>query len=341
MKVLGADLAIYGLCLIFIYGTQQCYLKKTFQHRRAAWIFWMVLGVYLFIGLLDSLHWEISGHVLSLLDCFPHQMEAGYSAPMAAHLLEPQWLGNHFGYAPLHHWHVLGTDKIGQDVLYMVLKSIRTSLLIGTLTLLVSMPLGVSLGLMAGFYQGVVDEVIYYLYTTLTSIPAVLLIAAGMLAADVSMGDLHAQHAEYRLLLLSLILGLTGWSPMCRLVRAQALKWRHSEFVLVAKMYHKSGPYILFRHLWPLVRAMVCTLMLLDFSGLVLAEAVLSYVGVGVDPSTHSFGHMINAARLELARTPVIWWPLASAFVVMLGLVFCANRLGDEWQKIWETKASS
>ena len=86
---------------------------------------------------------------------------------------------------------------------------------------------------------------------------------------------------------------------------------------------------ILTRHLLPNVAHIIVISLVLDFSGLVLAEVVLSYVGVGVDPSTVSFGTMINAARLEMAREPVVWWSLASAFGFLLVLVLAANLLAD------------
>jgi peptide/nickel transport system permease protein len=86
---------------------------------------------------------------------------------------------------------------------------------------------------------------------------------------------------------------------------------------------------ILIRHLLPNVMAMVLIAITLDFSGLVLAEAVLSYVGVGVDPTTFSWGNMINGARLEMAREPMVWWPLFSSFIMMFVLVLSANLFAD------------
>ena len=86
---------------------------------------------------------------------------------------------------------------------------------------------------------------------------------------------------------------------------------------------------ILGRHILPNVSHIVIIAMVMDFSGLVLAEAVLSYVGVGVDPSTNSFGTMINAARLEMSREPVVWWALATAFAFMFALVLAANLFAD------------
>ena len=96
-----------------------------------------------------------------------------------------------------------------------------------------------------------------------------------------------------------------------------------------AQAFGVSAPRILLRHILPNVMHLVIIALVMDFSGLVLAEAVLSYVGIGVDPSTISFGTMINNARMELAREPAIWWSLTFAFCVMVGLVLAANVLAD------------
>jgi len=232
-------------------------------------------------------------------------------------------------------YHVLGTDKVGQDVLYLSLKSVRTSLVIGTLTTLVMLPLGAMLGVTAGYFRGWVDDLIQYLYTTLNSIPAVLLIAAFVLMMQVYI-DGHpqlfpttAQRADVRLLLLCVILGVTSWTSLARLLRGEALKLAELEYVQAAHAMSVSHLRILTRHLLPNVAHIIIISLVLDFSGLVLAEVVLSYVGVGVDPSTVSFGTMINAARLEMAREPVVWWSLASAFGFLLVLVLAANLLAD------------
>ncbi|MEO8716669.1 MAG: ABC transporter permease [Burkholderiales bacterium] len=232
-------------------------------------------------------------------------------------------------------YHVLGTNQVGQDVLYQALKSIRTSLVIGTVTTLVLLPLGIAAGVAAGYFKGWVDDVIQYLYTTLNSIPGVLLIAAFVLMLQVFLdnhGDWFpttAQRADMRLLGLCAILGLTSWTGLARLLRGEALKLSELEYIQAAHAFGVSHARVLARHILPNVAHIVIITLVLDFSGLVLAEAVLSYVGVGVDPSTTSFGTMINAARLEMAREPMVWWSLAAAFVFMFALVLAANLLAD------------
>jgi peptide/nickel transport system permease protein len=232
-------------------------------------------------------------------------------------------------------YHVLGTDRIGLDVLYQALKSIRTSLVIGTLTTLVLLPVGIAAGIAAGYFRGWVDDVIQYLYTTLNSIPGVLLIAASVLMvqvyvdANASMFPTAAQRSDFRLLMLCAILGAVGWTGLARLLRGEALKLSQLEYIQAAHAFGVSHARILSRHILPNVAHIVIIALVMDFSGLVLVEAVLSYVGVGVDPSTTSFGTMINAARLEMAREPMVWWSLGAAFAFMFLLVLAANLFAD------------
>jgi len=233
------------------------------------------------------------------------------------------------------HYHVFGTDKVGQDVLYLSLKSVRTALIIGTLTTLVMLPFAVALGIMAGYLGGWVDDVIQYLYTVLNAIPGVLLIAAAVLMMQVVI-DTHpewfstaAERADARLLALCMILGITSWTGLCRLLRGETLKLRELDYVEAARAFGVRTPSILRRHVLPNVMHIVLIALVMDFSGLVLAEAVLSYVGIGVDPTTISFGTMINAARAELARDPMVWWSLLAAFAFMFVLVLSANLFAD------------
>jgi peptide/nickel transport system permease protein len=232
-------------------------------------------------------------------------------------------------------YHVLGTDKVGQDVLYLSLKSIRTALVIGTLTTLMMLPFAIVLGIMAGYFKGWIDDLIQYAYTTINSIPGVLLIAAAVLMVQVFLDknpDLFptaAERADFRLLLLCGILGLTTWTGLARLLRGESLKLSQLEYIQAAHAFGVRHARVISRHILPNVMHIVLIALVMDFSGLVLAEAVLSYVGVGVDPSTNSFGTMINAARLEMAREPMVWWTLAAAFVFMFVLVLAANLFAD------------
>ena len=243
-------------------------------------------------------------------------------------------------------YHVFGTDKVGQDVLYQILKSVRTGLIIGLVTTLVMLPMAVLLGIVAGYFRGWVDDVIQYIYTVLNSIPGVLLIAAAVLMMQVVI-DTHpqwfstaAERADLRLLALCFILGITSWTGLCRLLRGETLKLRELEYIQAAQAFGVSNGRIIVRHILPNLMHIVIIALVMDFSGLVLAEAVLSYVGIGVDPTMTSFGTMINNARMELGREPVVWWSLAAAFSAMFVLVLAANLFADAVRDAFDPRAA-
>jgi peptide/nickel transport system permease protein len=244
-------------------------------------------------------------------------------------------------------YHLMGTDQTGNDVLYQALKSIRTAFVIGALATLATLPLAVTLGIMAGYLKGWVDEVIQYVYTVLSSVPNVLLIAACVLMVQVFL-DKHpelfetgAERADLKLFLLCVVLGVTGWAGLCRLLRGETMKLRELEYVQAAQAFGVGPARIMARHVFPNVAHLMLIVTVLEFSALILYEAVLSYVGVGVDPSMNSFGGMINLARVEMSRDPVVWWSFAAAFGFMVTLVLAANLFADGVRDAFDPRARS
>ena len=250
-------------------------------------------------------------------------------------------------FALAQHYHVFGTDRTGNDVFYQAMKSIRTAFVIGTLSTIATLPLAVGLGILSGYLRGWVDEVVQYLYTLLSSIPNVLLIAACVLMMQVFI-DTHpdlfetgAERSDVRLFLLCVILGLTGWSTLCRLLRAETMKLSQLEYVQAATAFGVRPGRIMVRHIFPNVVHLIIITTVLDFSALILYEAVLSYVGVGVDPAMNSFGGMINLARTEMSRDPLVWWSFAAAFAFMVTLVLAANLFADGVRDAFDPRARS
>ena len=243
-------------------------------------------------------------------------------------------------------YYILGTDKVGEDVLYKSIKSIRTGILIGTLTTIVMLPFAIFLGIFAGYIGGLIDDIIQYIYTTLNSIPSVLLIASAILMLQVYMSNNPLEfeniyeRADLRLFFLCMILGLTSWTGLCRLLRGESMKLREVEYVQASQTFGLKKISIIIRHIIPNIMHIVIITVVLDFSALVLAEAVLSYVNIGVDPTTYSWGNMINAARLEMSREPIVWWSLFSAFLFMFILVLFANLFSDAVREAFDPRAS-
>ena len=317
------------------------------RRRLLAMVSFAILLAYLLIGLLDSVGWQdpalnpdgklvrneaggliYSPRRLSLLDrvCTPlrENAEKTYSAPLSTHLYAKSTIQQPDGrvsreYPALQHprSHLFGTDKVGTDVFYRALKGIRTALIIGGFTTLTAIPFALCFGVVAGYFGGRVDDVVQYIYSTLASIPSILLIVAFMLLFG---------HGLFN---LCLILGISSWTGLCRLLRGETLKLRELEYIQAAEAFGVSRPQIILKHIIPNVMHIVLISAILRFSGLVFFEALLTYLQIGVDPMTGSWGNMINTARLELARDPVVWWNLIAAFLFMFGLVLPANLFGD------------
>ncbi|MFQ5427694.1 MAG: ABC transporter permease [Thermodesulfobacteriota bacterium] len=372
--ILATDLIVFlvaGGALYMAYRSMRdggAVLREIKRNRLAA-ISLVFLCLYLATALMDSVRWRdhvvdekgavllakdgtdvYDAEALSLLDRALGGLRTGseksYSAPFAEKLFvkESMELPDGTvtrGYPALKYpgTHILGTDKVGSDVLYTAIKGIRTGIVIGTGTTIIIIPFAIFFGVIAGYFGGIADDIIQYIYTTLSSIPGVLLIVAFMLLFGTSgyQGGLVAKGDIWigifvpndRLFWLCLILGITSWTDLCRLIRGEAMKLRELEYVNAARAFGVADAGIIWRHIVPNFMHIVLITVVLQFSGLVLAEAVLSYIGIGVGPEMGSWGNMINTARLELSREPVVWWNLFASFLFMFGLVLPANIFGD------------
>lgn len=273
----------------------------------------IVLALYFAIALLDSIAWRDGAAVAeprSIVDrWFPADFdERSYSAPLAD--------VEFYGEAPLAHpgAHWLGTDILGRDVLHLALGGARVALLIGGLTSLLAIPLAILLGVLAGWFGGRTDDLVFFLLSTLASIPSLLLLVALVMV----LGTGAVQ--------VCIALAVTSWVAFCRVTRAETLKLRELDYVQAARALGASHARILWRHVVPNLMHLVVITFVLTFSQLVLSEAILSWLGVGIDGS---WGQMIDQARDELARDPVIGWNLGAASVALFGLILAVNRVGD------------
>jgi peptide/nickel transport system permease protein len=211
--------------------------------------------------------------------------------------------------------HLLGTNQLGEDVFYNALKGVRTAFIIGIVPLVIAAFFSILFGLLAGYYGGWVDDLIQYVYTVLASIPGILLLIAMLTVMDRGIWQ------------LCIALGITSWVGLCRLIRGETLKVKNMEYVEAARALGASDARLLFRQILPNVMYLIIIEMTLDFSGLVMSEAVLTYIGVGVEPGTGSWGRMILSADRELPNG--IWWNLTGASVLLFILVLAFNLFAD------------
>lgn len=289
--------------------------------RRRRWAL-LAAALYAAVGLLDSIAWVggeraavhadlVALHTpRSIIDrLFPLDFrERSYSAPLASVEL--------YGGEPLRFpgRHVLGTDILGRDVLLQTLKGVRVALLIGAFSSLIVVPLALAAGMAGGYYGRRVDDLVLFAISTISSIPTLLLLIALVMA--LGRGTLQ----------VCVALGLTGWVSMARILRGETLKLRELDYVAAARGLGASDWRILTRHVLPNLTHLVVITFVLLFSRLVLAEATLSWLGIGVDGS---WGQMIDQARDELARDPIVWWNLSAAAFGLFGLVLAVNLIGD------------
>ncbi|MEY2600558.1 MAG: hypothetical protein RLZZ244_460 [Verrucomicrobiota bacterium] len=281
-----------------------------------------VVVLYVLVGTLEMVRLPAERGTRSVLDAMSASIpeEKGYSAPLAKTTLsvaKPE---------PLKGRHVLGTDSMGRDTLLRTMKATRTALLIGGLTSLIYIPLGVLLGIVAGYYRRWVDEVVQYLYSTIAAVPEILMLVAILLVLGKGLGT------------MAVALGLTGWVGLARLIRGETLRQVERPYIAAARAMGQTDGKILLRHLLPNVMHLVVIKFVLGFSGLVLAEAMLSYLGVGSPVGTPSWGAMIDASRSELSREPVVWWNLSAAIFALFFLVLSLNLLGDALRRAFDPR---
>jgi peptide/nickel transport system permease protein len=283
-----------------------------------------IVAFYTLVALIDSISWiDAEGAGVReprslLVRAFPDDyQEASYSAPLA----DVEFYGGEPLQHPHAHW--LGTDILGRDVLLQALRGARVALLVGGLTSLIAIPLALLFGVAAGYRGGRVDDVVFFVISTLASMPGLLLLIALIMA--LGRGPLQ----------VCVALGVTGWVSFARLSRGETLKLRELDYVQAARALGVSELRIVLRHIVPNLMHLVVITFVLMFSGLVLSEAVLSWLGLGIDGS---WGQMIDQARDELSRDPIIWWNLSAASAALFGLILAVNLVGDAVRDILDPR---
>ena len=218
---------------------------------------------------------------------------------------------------------ILGTDIFGRSVFYKVLHGTRIAMSVGLVTSLIAIPIGVVLGALAGYFGGLIDEIIVWFYTTLSSIPSIML----LVAFTYVMGK--GIFAVY------IALGVTSWVSLARLIRGEFMKHKSREYVLAAESIGAGHGVRIFRHILPNVLHIVIINLSLQFQTAIKTEVILSYLGLGA-VGQPSWGVMIDDAKLELARG--VWWQLTAATFAMFFIVLAFNIFGDALRDAFDPK---
>ncbi len=226
-------------------------------------------------------------------------------------------------YQPPTSQHIFGTDMFGQSVFRMTLYGAKTSITVALCASFISIFIGVPLGAIAGYFRGFVDEVIVWIYSTLSSIPYILLILA---FAIVLRDKTLFGHKLAGITSVYLAIGLTSWVGICRLIRGEVIKHKERDYVLAARSYGCKNRRIIFRHLIPNVFHLVIIDFSLRFVAFIHAEVILSFLGLG-EADKPSWGAMINDARVELSRG--VWWQMVAATVAIFFISLALNIFGD------------
>ena len=219
---------------------------------------------------------------------------------------------------PLSPGHLLGADDIGRDHLARLLEAGQVSLAIGFLAAFLSLAIGVSLGLVTGYFGGFVDDAVIWLITTINSVPLffIILIVAGILSPSMST--------------LIIVLGVLGWTGTARLVRGETLGLREREFVISARAIGANRGRIMFSHILPNLISIILINLAIDIGIIILIEAALSFLGVGVKPPQATWGNMLTNARGFFTHGPhLVFWPGFLIFVTVLCLYVLGDGLRD------------
>jgi ABC-type dipeptide/oligopeptide/nickel transport system permease subunit len=233
--------------------------------------------------------------------------------------------------------HLLGTDALGRSVFQKMLLGAHVSMTVGFMANIIAVPLGMFLGALAGYFGRKFDDVIVWVYTTLASIPGIILLIAikfaftdkKLFANTFFELDLTGMAGVY------LALGLISWIGTCRLVRAETMKIKELDFVLAARAAGRSDLAILFRHILPNVIHLGIITFSLGFVSAIHAEVFLSFINLGVQ-NLPSWGKMINDARMDLVVGR--WWELVSATGAIFVIVLAWNIFGDRLRDALDPK---
>ncbi|MEK6706418.1 MAG: ABC transporter permease [Candidatus Poribacteria bacterium] len=218
---------------------------------------------------------------------------------------------------------LFGTDIFGRSVFYKVIHGTRIAMSVGLVSSVISIPIGVLLGSMSGYFGRWVDDIVVWFYTTLSSIPNIMLLIAITFVLGKGITSIY------------IALGATAWVGLARVIRGEFMKHKERDYVVAAEGIGASNVSRIFKHILPNVSHFIIINLSIQFMAAIKAEVILSFLGLGVQGQP-SWGVMIDDAKLELARG--VWWQLAGATVAMFFVVLAFNILGDSLRDALDPK---
>lgn len=234
---------------------------------------------------------------------------------------------NDLSYQPPSRTFILGTDLFGRSVLERAMQATRIAITVGSLSTLIAVLIGVVLGALAGYRGGRTDDLIVWFYTTLDSIPYILLLSAFAFALGQGLSNLF------------LALGLTTWTTLCKIVRSEFMKLKQADFVLAAKAQGLPQWKIILQEILPNVSHLILIQAGVIFVSVIKIEVILSYLGLGLEPGSPSWGLMIDDAKQEITRG--IWWNMFAATFFMFGLILSTQLTLEALRRHFDRKSLS
>ncbi len=262
---------------------------RVFLRNRTAIACAFLFGFYVVIALLTQLEWIASPWNEAVAPSYTHPSLSEFKL----------WLG---------------TDIFGRSVMYKTLHGARIALGIGLITTLISIPIGVGLGAAAGYFGGWIDEVVVWIYSTLSSIPNMMLLIAIAYAMGRGITAVYAA------------LSVTAWISLARVIRGEVAKHKNREYVIAAQSLGASHSKRIFRHILPNISHFVIIHFSIQFMSAIKSEVLLSFLGLGA-VGLPSWGIMIDDSKNELTRG--VWWQLTGASTALFLVVLALNILGD------------
>lgn len=235
---------------------------------------------------------------------------------------------------------IMGTDTTGRDIFARIIHGGQISLFVGVTSVIVSVTLGTLIGGLAGFFGGWVDSILMRFTEAMLSIPQLfLLIVLGkFIGRDIDTITFMGQTFSGSVLIVIFVIGLTSWMGLSRIVRANVLSLKEMDYVSVSKSLGSSNLRTFFKHLIPNTMGVIIVATTLGLAGAILSEAYVSFLGLGIQPPTASWGNLLTSAQSFISQGSWWMWVFPSIFIVLT--ILCVNLIGDGLRDAFDPRSS-